>query len=268
MRVIIVVVCLASVSCTSPYPNAIPAVADVSSLIPDDQEPEKGSYLYTANKVKDYEQSLADKQNKLATQKYALSDVSAAGAVTSVIAAASGSLTTALYAGGIAVAGGVAGQRYNYDAQILNYHTTRQKLNCIYRAMTDISTQQLTVAMDDKSNPSVIQTVSPYLRGVISEIAFELESQQSAVNLIAPDLKSISGILTEQQSALIALRKIKKNNFLTSSDTVPSLAELIRTNIKMCTIFPTTAPVVAVNPEDEKTPSDTSTQDDKSHDRK
>lgn len=268
MRAIMVVVCLASVSCTSPYPNAIPASADVASLIPDNPEPEKGGYLYTANEVKKYEQSLADKENQLATQKYALSDVSAAGAVTSVIAAASGALTTALYAGGAAVAGGVAGQRYNYDAQILNYHTTRQKINCIYRAMTDLSTQQLTIAMDNKSDPSVIQTIRPYLRGVISEIAFELESQQSAVNLIAPDLKSISGILSEQQSALIALSKIKQNNLLTSSDTVSSLAELIRTNIKMCTVSPTTAPVIAVNPRDEKPTSDTPTQDNKSHDSK
>ena len=44
-----------------------------------------------------------EKRTATMPQKYLLSDTSAAGAVTSVIAAASGALTTALYAGGTSV---------------------------------------------------------------------------------------------------------------------------------------------------------------------
>ncbi|QCP62352.1 hypothetical protein [Pantoea sp. SO10] len=239
MRAILSVICLASVSCTSPYPNAVPEAGDITSFIPANTEAEKNGYLSAANDVKKFERKLAEKQNRLATQKYAFSDVSAVGAVTSVIAAASGALTTALYAGGATVAGGVAGQRYSYDAQILNYRTTRQKLNCIYRAMTDISSEQLIVAMDDTRTPSVIQILKPYIRSVISDLAFELESEQSAVNLIAPDINAISKIINEKNAAIMVQRNLPRNK-ATEPNAVTAIAEVIRISIKACKISPTT----------------------------
>ena len=189
---------------------------------------------------------LGEKEQRLANQKYALSDTSAAGAVTSVIAAASGALTTALYAGGVSVVGGAAGQRYNYDVQLLNYRTTRQKLNCVYRSMTDITTQQMAVAMNDSNSPSVIGVLKPYLNSVISDLTFELESEQAAVNLVAPDLASIAATIKERDSAKDKLESYRPGLFDTNSDSVLDLAELIRTNIKMCKSSPATVPVVAV----------------------
>lgn len=132
MRTIVAFVCLTSVSCTSPYPNAIPEMNYVSSLDCSNKKTAsqcintaKNDYEKMATEVKRYEMQLREKEQQLATQKYLLSDTSAAGAVTSVIAAASGALTTALYAGGTSVVGGAASQRYNYDIQLLNYRSTR-----------------------------------------------------------------------------------------------------------------------------------------------
>ncbi|MCA1179735.1 MULTISPECIES: hypothetical protein [unclassified Pantoea] len=243
------VVCLASVSCTSPYPNAIPEPENDDSIkIEYNKYTSKSDnkYMMAANQVKIYELQLRQKEQKLATQKYSLNDISAVGAVTSVIAAASGALTTALYAGGVSVVGGAAGQRYNYDVQLLNYRTTRQKLNCIYRSMTDITTQQLAVAMNDNNAPSVIGVLKPYLNSVTSDLIFELESEQAAVNLVAPDLNSIAATVNERNSAKNKLESPQVNFDSSNPVAVLALAELIRTNIKMCKSSPATAPVVAV----------------------
>lgn len=253
MRAIIAVVCLTSVSCTSPYPSAIPEPVFHGSISCDPKKNKsecinegKSEYEKAANYVKIYEMQLGEKEKQLATQKYALSDTSATGAVTSVIAVASGALTTALYAGGILVVGGAAGQRYNYDVQLLNYRTTRQKLNCIYRSMTDITTQQLAVAINDSNNPSVIGVLKPYLNSVTSDLIFELESEQAAVNLVAPDLTSIAATVNERDSAKKHLESPQLNLAASNPDAVLALAELIRNNIKMCKSSPATAPVVAV----------------------
>lgn len=249
MRAFIAVICLTSVSCTSPYPNTIPEMNYINSLDCNNGKTKaaecvntaKNPYESMATEVKRYEMQLSEKEQQLATQKYVLSDVSAAGTVTSVIAAASGALTTALYGGGVSVVGGVVGQRYNYDVQLLNYHTTRQKLNCIYRAMTDITSNQLDMAISTKTEPSVSELIKPYLNSVISDLVFELQSQQAAVSLVAPDVAAITEGLNQQKTA--------QKNF-TSSQTddrsrTLALAELIRTNIKMCKTSPATAPVTA-----------------------
>lgn len=251
MRALVAVFCLTSVSCTSPYPSAVPEPivhgpinCDLNKYVCEKYG--ENEYLRAANYIKEYEGQLRDKENQLATQKYALSDTSATGAVTSVIAAASGALTTALYAGGVSVVGGAVGQRYNYDIQLLNYRTTRQKINCIYRSMTDITTQQLAVAMNDKNNPSVIGVLKPYLNSVTSDLIFELESEQAAVNLVAPDLSSIAATMNERDSAKKRLESPQLQLADGKPDAVLALAELIRTNIKMCKSSPATAPLVAV----------------------
>lgn len=249
MRAVIAIVCLTSVSCTSPYPNAIPEPENDDSIRVEYDKYTSiadNKYLMAANQIKIYELQLRQKEQRLATQKYSLSDISAAGALTSVIAAASGALSTALYAGGISVVGGAVSQRYNYDVQLLNYRTTRQKLNCIYRSMTDISTQQLAIAIDDKNNPSVIGILKPYLNSIISDILFELESEQAAVNLIVPDINSITEAFKERDSAKKHLESYQPGVFGSNTNSVLDLAELIRTNIKMCKSSPATAPVAAV----------------------
>lgn len=249
MRAIIAVICLSSVSCTSPYPNAIPEMNYVSSLDCSNKKTAsqcvntaKNTYEHIATEVKRYEMQLWEKEQQLATQKYVLSDTSAAGAVTSVIAAASGALTTALYAGGVSVIGGVAGQRYNYDIQLLNYRTTRQKLNCIYRSMMDITSDQMDVATSTVPVPSVSQLIQPYINSVMSDLVFELQSEQASVSLVTPDVSAIAETLNQQkaaQSSIMSFQPADKKSSI-------ALAELIRTNIKMCKTTPATAPAVAV----------------------
>jgi hypothetical protein len=249
MRAIVAVICLTSVSCTSPYPNAIPEMNYISSLDCSNKLPAaeclnigKNPYERMATEVKRYEMQLWEKEQQLATQKYVLSDTSAAGAVTSVIAAASGALTTALYAGGVSVVGGVAGQRYNYDLQLLNYRTSRQKLNCIYRSMMDITSDQMNVAISTKPNPSVTTLIQPYLNSVMSDLMFELQSEQAAVSLVAPDVTAIAETLNNQKAAKDNLMSFQADDI----NSATALAELIRTNIKMCKATPATAPVVAI----------------------
>ncbi len=248
MRTIVAFVCLTSVSCTSPYPNAIPEMNYVSSLDCSNKKTAsqcintaKNDYEKMATEVKRYEMQLREKEQQLATQKYLLSDTSAAGAVTSVIAAASGALTTALYAGGTSVVGGAASQRYNYDIQLLNYRSTRKKLNCIYRSMMDITSDQMDIAISTDPNPLVSGLIQPYLNSVMSDLEFELQSEQAAVSLVAPDVTEIAETLNQQkaaQSSLMSFSAADKNSAI-------ALAELIRTNIKMCKATPATAPVVA-----------------------
>lgn len=248
MRAIIAVVCLTSVSCTSPYPSAIPEMNYVSSL---DCSHNKTAaqcintatnvYEHMATEVKRYEMQLWEKEQLLATQKYILSDTSAAGAVTSVIAAASGALTTALYAGGTSVVGGAVGQRYNYDIQLLNYRTSRQKLNCIYRSMMDITSDQMDVAMSTVPSPSVSALIQPYLNSLMSDLVFELQSEQAAISLVAPDVTAIADTLNQQKAAKAGLMAFPAAD----KKSATALAELIRTNIKMCKSTPSTVPVVA-----------------------
>ncbi|GKV75842.1 hypothetical protein PEC106568_10160 [Pectobacterium carotovorum subsp. carotovorum] len=253
MRAIVAVVCLTSVSCTSPYPNSIPDIKYIDSLKCETnnnrtqcQKTVKNVYEIAADEVKNNEKLLRDKEQQLATQKYALSDTSAAGAVTSVIAAASGTLTTALYAGGVSVVGGVAGQRYNYDLQLLNYRTTRQKFNCIYRAMMDLPTNQLQIAISTTPSPSVTELIRPSLNSAMSELMFELQSQQAAVSLVAPDITAIAETLKQQRAAQAHIVAVRPENFLQNTPSASALAELIRTNINMCKASPTTAPATAV----------------------
>lgn len=253
MRALTAVVCLTSVSCTSPYPNAIPEMKYSSSLDCSNKKTATqcintatNDYEIAAAEVKRYEMQLREKEQKLATQKYVLSDLSAAGAVTSVIAAASGALTTALYAGGTSVVGGVAGQRYNYDIQMLNYRTTRQKLNCIYRSMMDITSEQMQVAISKEPVPSVAALIKPYLNSVISDLEFQLQSEQAAVSLVAPDVTAIAETLNQQRAAQRKIESFPAETFVTDRPSAIALAELIRTNIKMCKSSPATAPITAV----------------------
>ncbi len=257
MRAIIAVVCLTSVSCTSPYPSAIPEPVFHGSISCDPKKNKsecinegKSEYEKAANNVKIYEMQLGEKEQQLANQKYTLSDTSAAGAVTSVIAAASGALTTALYAGGVSVVGGVAGQRYNYDIQLLNYRTTRQKLNCIYRSMMDISSEQMRTAISKEPDPSVVQLIQPYLNSVMSDLVFELQSEQAAVSLVVPNVTAIADTLNQQLAARKKLMSLRSRARFPDKTEALAVAELIRTNIKMCKASPATVPVTAFTPAD------------------
>lgn len=193
---------------------------------------------------------LGEKEQQLATQKYVISDTSATGAVTSVIAAASGALTTALYAGGVSVVGGAAGQRYNYDTQLLNYRTTRQKLNCIYRSMMDISSEQMRTAISEELAPTVVQLIRPYLNSVMSDLVFELQSEQAAVSLVVPNVTVIADTLDQQLAARKKILTLRSRNRVPDKAEALAVAELIRTNIKMCKASPLTEPVTAFTPAD------------------
>ncbi|MGL4723090.1 MAG: hypothetical protein ACRCWW_01070 [Scandinavium sp.] len=212
MRLALIAVCLLTASCTNPYPTATPDFPLVKGLARIDKNSENSGNIEIDNAagISEYERLTAEvklvdlkikeKVVKLSNQKYALSDIGFLGGLTSVIAAASGALTTALYSGGVAIGGSTLSQRYNYDVQMLNYNVTRAKLNCIYKAMTELTGKEQLLIVSDSDNV-IAGTLRPYIGGVLNDLEFELEKQQTTVSVVAPDLGAVSQFLTQKNAA-------------------------------------------------------------------
>ncbi|MFG6089147.1 hypothetical protein [Enterobacter soli] len=134
------------------------------------------------------------------SQKYAYNDFGYLSSIVSVIAAASGALTTALYSGGVAVGGNMASQHYNYDAQVQNYNEARKKVQCIYRVLSERSVNESLLIKDDVTD-EFIRIIRPTINSALDDIYFDLESKQSSVELKSADLKSLSDAFAKQKEA-------------------------------------------------------------------
>lgn len=240
MKAILLMVSTLIVSCTSPYPGIVDKPDLSGNPIKNDD-----GYLMLAQRIKKYELQLDIKSSELQKQKYVASDVAFLGTVTSVVAAASGAITTALYSGGVGIGGGLVTQRYNYDAQLNNYRSAREKLNCMYRAMLEIPGEELTMLQQNK-NGAVTRILQPYISAVIYDIYFELETKQSVVELNTPDLTALTKLFTDYKKTREFVDTATKNGthpLLGQEDTalIP-LTENIRTKIGICKITPGAAP--------------------------
>lgn len=196
--------------------------------------------------MRTYDELIKDKIQKLSYQKYAANEIGLLGSLTSVIAAASGALTTALYSGGVAVGGGIVESRYNYDSQILNYRLTRYKLNCIYRAMIDMPSPERELINNDTKNKGVIiNIIEPYIRNVLYDIKFDLETQQYSVTLVTPDLEQLTKLIksyeAEKSKGTQGVNTYDFNSNEANAELL-TVAEKIRTQVGICKIAPTSKP--------------------------
>lgn len=200
-------------------------------------------YTLLTYEVRAYDELIRDKIQKLTYQKYAASEIGLLGTITSVIAAASGAITTAIYSGGVGIGGGMVEGRYNYDSQVLNYRLARYKLNCIYRAMTVMPASERELINSDTDDKGVIvKAIEPFIRNVIYDIKFELESQQYSVSLVTPDIGQLTKLLKSYEvqdkkgdqggHALALYSPESKLELLT-------IAEKIRAQVGICKIAPT-----------------------------
>ena len=259
MRFKITAICLMATSCTSPYPTSTPAFPLTKGLviknhneklsidnIKIDDSMESSDYERLADKIKLMDLTLKEKTTQLANQKYSISDIGFLGGLTSVIAAASGAITTALYSGGVAVGGNTISQRYNYDVQILNYNITREKLNCMYKSMTELNSQQQKIIINDTNN-TLAGVLKPYVDGVLNDLEFELEKQQTTMSIVAPDISVVSKLLTKEKASGQALKNNKGiraygltlgfNEHIDDA-AIFVLADNIEANIGLCKISP------------------------------
>jgi len=245
MRSGMMIICLLTVSCTSPYPSSVPDIPTMKEEADPYAKGNKVKYSDVIGAIKKYDEKIERKTIDLLNQKYALGDVSMLGAVTSAIAAASGAVTTALYGGGVAIGSGVVSQRYNYDVQLINYQVTREKLNCMYRSMTVLTASQYYIISDsEQSDRRIAKALAPYVYSVLNDLKYELQKQQAAVSLVAPDLTALSGLLEK--------RKATDKNFIGKSSAYTlaegesvandvvyeNTADNIMANIGLCKLSP------------------------------
>lgn len=242
MKAILLIASIVATSCVSPYPNSTPKPKDIIIT-------KSNNYYTLASSIKEYENQLSTHSSSLQSQKYAASDIAFLGTVVSVIAAASGALTTALYSGGVGVGGSMVSQRYNYDVQISNYRAAIMKLNCMYRSMLQLPADELKW-MEEDTTGIPMQILQPYVSSVISDIHFELDKKQSEVELTAPDLTSLAGLIDNYNKARKDVLNGKTRGMVVASGEVPkpddaallALTEAIRANIGICKITSNSEP--------------------------
>lgn len=192
MRTFTLAICTLLFACTNPYPVSVPKPGNYHGITLN------ADYDALVKNVHDYGEELSQKSHKLQSQKYAYTDFGYLGSIVSVIAAASGALTTALYSGGAAVGGGMAAQHYNYDSQIQNYSVARKKVQCIYRKLNERTVNEsLLIKFDTHSD--IARILTPSINNALDDIYFELDSKQSSIDLKTPDLKLLADAFSKQK---------------------------------------------------------------------
>jgi hypothetical protein len=259
MRLLSLSLCFLALSCTSPYPTSTPNFKSLNNKMDLYLKPSNYSYSQVVSLIRETNADLSDKMDKLSIQKNSLGDVGALGTLTAVIAAASGAVTSALFGGGVALGSGAVSQRYNYDTQLLNYQVTKEKINCIYRSVTELTASQYNIIIDDNSKSRRIPSaLLPYSNGVLNDLIFELQTQQAAVTLLTPDLTALTSLLDKKKKAGHPVVKESKVGGLvrysyatTYSNGIKvvgqpvdanivydNLADLIMSNIGLCKLSP------------------------------
>ncbi|EMW0871528.1 hypothetical protein AAEK27_004626 [Klebsiella quasipneumoniae] len=261
MRLFSPSLCLLAVSCTSPYPTSTPDFKSLTISKDLYLKSSNPSYAQVVELIRTTGNDVSDKMVKLSNQKNILGDVGMLGSITAVIAAASGAVTTALYGGGVALGSGAASQRYNYDIQLLNYQVTKEKINCMYRSVTELTASQYNIIIDDNSkNHRIALALLPYTHGILNDLIFELQTQQAAVTLVTPDLTALTSLLDKKRKAdqpvikgsnggkSVYLSKItgakgtkgypSEYKEINSNIVYDSLADLIMSNIGLCKLSP------------------------------
>lgn len=192
MRAFTLAICTLLFACTNPYPVSVPKPGNYHGITLN------ADYDALVKNVHNYGEELSQKSHKLQSQKYAYTDFGYLGSIVSVIAAASGALTTALYSGGAAVGGGMAAQHYNYDSQIQNYSVARKKVQCIYRKLNERTVNEsLLIKFDTHSD--IARILTPSINNALDDIYFELDSKQSSIDLKTPDLKLLADAFSKQK---------------------------------------------------------------------
>jgi hypothetical protein len=192
MRTFTLAICTLLFACTNPYPVSVPKPSDYDGITLN------AGYDALVKNVRAYGKALREKSHALQSQKYAYTDFGYLGSIVSVIAAASGALTTALYSGGAAVGGGMAAQHYNYDSQIQNYSVAMKKVQCIYRKLSERTVNEfMLIKLDTHSD--IARVLTPFINNTLDDIYFELDSKQSSIDLKAPDLKLLADAFSKQK---------------------------------------------------------------------
>ncbi|HCR3023991.1 TPA: hypothetical protein ON323_003073 [Serratia marcescens] len=224
--------------CTSPYPIPVETPRPAPWPVEEEKKPKIDNIKKIALV---YRNLWREKYISLYQQIYGYNEVGFFGTLVAVISAASGSVTTAMYSGGIAAGANIFPGHYNYATQIYNYKTAAASANCMYEAI-NLLDQDITLIIN--ANKAYYTDIGNYLYQNLEDLAYELEVRQAGVELITPNLDALAeAIKKEQQNKekLLSITMSQESKFYSKEDKELVVAS-VKSKIKLCRINMTDKP--------------------------
>ncbi|MBH3281667.1 hypothetical protein I5N59_13020 [Serratia marcescens] len=224
--------------CTSPYPISVEKPRPAPWSVAAEKKPKIDNIKKIALV---YRELWRGKYISLYRKTYGYNEVGFLGTLVAVISAASGSVTTAMYSGGIAVGDNIFSGHYNYAAQIYNYKTAAASANYMYEVI-NLLDQGVVLIIDN--NKAYYTDVGNYLYQNLGDLAYELEIRLAGVELITPNLDALAEAIKKEQqnkARLLGVTTSQGYKFYSKEDKELAVAS-VTLKIKICRINMTDKP--------------------------
>jgi len=218
--------------CTSPYPIPVEKPRPAPWPVAEEKKPKIDNIKRIALVYRDL---WREKYISLYQQTYGYNEVGFFSTLVAVISAASGSVTTAMYSGGIAAGANVFPGHYNYATQIYNYKTAAASANCMYEVI-NLLDQGVVLIID--TNKTYYADVGNYLYQNLEDLAYELEIRQAGVELITPNLDALAEAIKKEQKnkeSLLSVTASQGRELYSKEDKELAVA-YVKSKIKLCRI--------------------------------